>query len=378
MSIPFTIKPADKTHLEALVALENACFDTDRLTRRNFQWMLSKAKASLLVAENESELLAYILILFHKGTSLARIYSVAVQPEARGMGLARALMTAAEAEATAHDCLHMRLEVRKDNASAIQLYQRLGYREFETWLHYYEDATDALRFEKRIHVATPSTRINVPFFPQSTEFTCGPAALMMAMTALDPAYTAPPNEELQLWREATTIFMTSGHGGCGPRGLALAALARGFKPDIYLSQEGPLFLQGVRSEAKKNILLRVHEDFKQRVEQAKIPVRREPLTPERIRRLIEKGSIPLMLISSYRLYGEKSPHWVVITGINDRFIFFNDPSVDREEHESDTDHINVPIRLDDFAKMAQFGRSQLKAAVVIRAPKPRGHRIPSP
>jgi hypothetical protein len=51
---------------------------------------------------------------------------------------------------------------------------------------------------------------------------------MMAMKALDPAMELNRTLELRLWREATTIFMTSGHGGCGPYGLALSAYRRGF------------------------------------------------------------------------------------------------------------------------------------------------------
>lgn len=373
MSHTFSIRPATKEQIDALVDLENACFDSDRLSRRNFQWMLSRANSSLLAAQSpEGRLLGYILVLFHRGTSLARIYSVAVSPEARGTGLGRALVEAAEAEAKLRERTYMRLEVRKDNAAAIRLYRKLGYREFETWLHYYEDEADALRFEKRIETAAPRSRIKVPYFPQTTPFTCGPAALMMAMTALGPEdYQASPEEELQLWREATTIFMTSGHGGCGPRGLALAAHARGFHPEIFLNQGGPLFMEGVRSQSKKRILQRVHEDFKRRAEAAAIPTYDKPLTLATVRELIEQGSIPLVLISSYRLYGEKAPHWVVITGLNDRFIFFNDPSVDREAHETDTDRINIPMRLEDFSRMAQFGRAQLKAAVVI-SNRPRG------
>ena len=49
---------------------------------------------------------------------------------------------------------------------------------------------------------------------------------MMAMTALDPSRTMDANDEIRIWREATTVFMTSGHGGCGPYGLALAAHRR--------------------------------------------------------------------------------------------------------------------------------------------------------
>ncbi|MCL1487420.1 MAG: peptidase C39 family protein [Marinobacter sp.] len=67
-----------------------------------------------------------------------------------------------------------------------------------------------------------------PYYPQTTEFTCGPAALIMAMAALNQQQSLTTLEELKIWREATTIFMLSGHGGCGPHGLALAAWHRGF------------------------------------------------------------------------------------------------------------------------------------------------------
>jgi hypothetical protein len=276
-------------------------------------------------------------------------------------------MQAAENEAKKQNCLYTRLEVRRDNATAKHFYSNLGYEGFDTWPNYYEDATDALRYEKRVHIDAPSNLLKIPFFRQTTDFTCGPAALMMALSAIDGNYQCSPNDELQIWREATTIFMTSGHGGCGPRGLALAAQERGARPEIYLNHQGTLFLDGVRSEAKKRILNRVHADFKQRVKTAHIPCHRTGLNPKILREVIESGGTALILISSYKLYGEKSPHWVVITGIDETFVCFHDPSVDEAVHESDTDRMNVPIRVDDFFKMAHFGRNQLKAAVVIRA-----------
>jgi Peptidase_C39 like family len=43
---------------------------------------------------------------------------------------------------------------------------------------YYEDGGDALRFEKRL---VPNLRaLAPPYFHQTTEFTCGPACIMMA------------------------------------------------------------------------------------------------------------------------------------------------------------------------------------------------------
>ena len=40
------IRPARPEDLRALVALEEATFDYDRLSRRNFQWMQKRANAA--------------------------------------------------------------------------------------------------------------------------------------------------------------------------------------------------------------------------------------------------------------------------------------------------------------------------------------------
>lgn len=366
----YLVQPAGKQHIDALVSLEANCFDTDRLTRRNFQWMLSKGNARTFIAtDKQDNTVGYLIILFHRGTSLARVYSMAVADEHRRRGIGRSLMQAADNAAAEQNCAYTRLEVRKDNATAIHFYTKLNYLPFETWPHYYEDDTDALRFEKRVPIEAPPNSKNVPYYKQTTEFTCGPASLMMALAALNPTYQPTPAEELQIWREATTIFMTSGHGGCGPRGLALAAHLRGYTPEIYLSREGVLFLDGVRSESKKQVLKRVHADFKQRIKQAQITTHRKALNLKDLANTLNNRGLALVLISSYRLYGEKSPHWVLVTGINQDFVFIHDPSIDEKDHQSDTDRMNIPIRIADFTQMAQFGQRQLKAAITIKRGK---------
>ena len=89
-------------------------------------------------------------MLFHEGPSLARLYSIAIDPRARGIGLGQKLLEAAEQAARDNDRAYMRLEVRPDNRGAIALYERNGYRPFATVRDYYEDHSEALRFEKRI------------------------------------------------------------------------------------------------------------------------------------------------------------------------------------------------------------------------------------
>jgi len=133
-----------------LLALEQHCFTTDRLSRRSFQWMISRAHGELRVAESAGQLLGYALVLFRRGTSLARLYSIAIAEPARGMGLGRQLLQHIETIAIEHDCAYLRLEVRTDNPGALALYEHNGYRRFALINDYYEDHTAALRLEKPI------------------------------------------------------------------------------------------------------------------------------------------------------------------------------------------------------------------------------------
>ena len=136
--------------LPALLALEQQCFTTDKLNRRSFRWMINRAHGQLLVAQCGEQLVGYALVLFHRGTSRARLYSIAIATKARGSGLGTRLLEHIEACAIEHDCAYLRLEVRIDNPMAIALYERNGYRRFGLIHDYYQDHADALRLEKHV------------------------------------------------------------------------------------------------------------------------------------------------------------------------------------------------------------------------------------
>ena len=102
------LRPAGLADVPALTALEEICFETDRLTRRQFRYMLTRAHAATQVAEVDGRLAGYVLLLFSRGTSMARLYSIAVAPDARGLGVARALVQAAESLARERACACIR------------------------------------------------------------------------------------------------------------------------------------------------------------------------------------------------------------------------------------------------------------------------------
>ncbi|KTB70737.1 MULTISPECIES: GNAT family N-acetyltransferase/peptidase C39 family protein [Pseudomonas] len=361
----FIFRDAVETDVDDLLLLENQCFDGDRLTARSFHWMIRRANASLIVAEQAGQLTGYALVLFHRGTSLGRLYSLAIADAARGKGLGKQLLQCAEQQAVGRDCAYLRLEVRPDNHAAIGLYERNGYRRFAQVDDYYQDHAPALRYEKRIVEHARLDSRSVPYYQQTLEFTCGPACLLMAMKALHPARLMDRAEELQIWREATTVFMTSGHGGCSPQGLALAARRRGFAVKLLVSVAGPLFLGGVRSDNKKQVIRLVHEQFCH--ELLTCGVETLPNRSLNLPRVLAEGGKPLVLISSYRLTRSKAPHWVMVTDCDSDFVYLHDPDIDHSLHRQAIDCQHLPVSHADFNRMSCFGTDKLRAAVIVFA-----------
>ncbi len=374
---PLQIRPGVPSDLAALVALENASFEGDRLTRRQFRYMLARAQAVLLVATEQGSpqaseppmpLLGYVLVLFNRATSVARLYSIAVHRRARGRGIGRALVAAAERATWDADRAYLRLEIRRDNLASQRLFEGLGYRRFGVLSDYYDDHMEALRYEKQLSPDPARAPARVPFYEQTLDFTCGASSLMMAMHALDPSLTLDRTLELRIWREATTIFMTSGHGGCGPFGLALAAHARGFHAEVFVNDRGVPLIDSVRSPEKKEVMRLVHEDMLAETARAGIPITYGTLGLDELEARFAAGAVPLVLISSYRIYAEKFPHWVVVTGFDQSFVYVHDPFVDYEQGETPLDSMNMPIQQAEFRRMARYGRAGLQAVVLVSVP----------
>lgn len=350
-----------------LVSIENQSFDADRFSRRVFRYLLSKANAATFVeVENGGRPRGYATVLFTRGASLARLYSIAVDPRWRGRGIGDSLLATVEDAARRRDAAYMRLEVRADDEATQAFYRRRGYRRFAVEHYYYEDNIDAIRMQKSLAPAPDPQLIRVPYYAQSLDFTCGPAAVLMAMHALDPTVRMDQTAEVRLWRESTTVFMTSGLGGCSPEGLALAAVRRNFDVELYLTDKGTLFIDSVRSEAKKEVVRLVQEDFRRQLQETPVKVVYRPLSVEAIRERFEAGGIPVVLISSFRIDREKQPHWVVVTGFDDNYVYLHDPNVDEEHDKAPTDCMQIPVLHKDFAQMARYGRSQHQAALIIR------------
>ena len=139
------VRPARSADLPVLLALE-ALFPGDRLSLRQLRHHLDSPTAAMRVVDCGDAIGGYSLLLFRQGSRVARLYSITVAPAFRGRGLGRLLLEDVCDGARTHGCSELRLEVRADNATAIALYQRVGFRLIGRRDGYYEDGAQALRF----------------------------------------------------------------------------------------------------------------------------------------------------------------------------------------------------------------------------------------
>jgi [ribosomal protein S18]-alanine N-acetyltransferase len=146
------LRPATVDDLEGILALEQASFPAeDCFPRRSWRRLLQVPSALCLVVDDRTDgsaggwtIHASIAWLLRRGSDNARMYSLAVHPDARGRGLARALIQASLRRLPGNiDSLS--LEVRRDNQAAVGLYCAIGFTETALLRQYYGRGRHGIR-----------------------------------------------------------------------------------------------------------------------------------------------------------------------------------------------------------------------------------------
>lgn len=362
------LRGATRNDEDALVALENEAFESDRLSRRSFREFLDSPHARLRVAVQEGKIAGYALTLWRAGTGVARLYSIATDWAHRGKGVATALLRDAEEGAHKIGRAMMRLEVATVNAPALALYRRAGYREIQFIENYYDDGTDAFRLEKVLR--GEEMPANTPdYYEQTTEFSCGAACLMMVLRAGNPSFPFDPVTEVRLWREATTVFMTSGLGGCEPYGMATVLAEHGAKVDIWTTAEGPLLLRTVQNAEKRRVMTLAQADFQERIGRMGVPVHVGFLPVTDLVDKLQAGAAAILLISGNRMFGKRVPHWVMAWAADEAHVFIHDPWIEKNAFETPADAASIPVPFAELDRMWKWGADRLRAAVIAWSPK---------
>lgn len=150
-----TIRRADYFDLDQIVEIEKKCYDGDlAYTRKQLNYLLKSANSRCLVESKEDILRGFVLVLFRRGTNVAGIEILNVDPCHRGCGIGKRLLQAAEQDIFSNGVKKIRLEVSMGNTCAIKLYEKSGFRKIAILPNYYYyehyGTHDALRMVKQL------------------------------------------------------------------------------------------------------------------------------------------------------------------------------------------------------------------------------------
>lgn len=196
--------------------------------------------------------------------------------------------------------------------------------------------------------------LEVPFYRQKFDFTCGAACLMMAMKYFDPSLLLTKDLEIDIWREANLVEDWS---TCG-RGLAYSAAKRGFGARIVASVDDIPFKEKILKispSADPKVLEFFFRDMQRRALALDVKEERRKVSIQEIFSALERGEIPVVLTNAKFLHREDAPHWIVVRGCSRSEVFVHDPLWKTPRRKG--------IAVQKFKEMIGYGTGQVMITV---------------
>jgi len=172
-------------------------------------------------------------------------------------------------------------------------------------------------------------RLSVPYYAQTSEFSCGPASLLMALKHLDPRLRLSRTLEYEVWRQCNMI----GVRGADPYGLSIPLLQAGHDAHLVVGARRALepakwsrtlVAHGFEPEDAKLAIFGIGENRRRALARG-LAVERAFPTVAVIEARVRAGWIPVALVHMGVVHELDVPHWVVVTGVSASEVAFNDP-----------------------------------------------------
>lgn len=155
MNTASIIREATENDIAGIIELENKCFPSEHAySGKQVKYLIKKANSCCLVEGDGEIIRGVIIILFKRGTKVAGIETLHVDPIFQKKGIARRLIQASETEAKKRCMDQMRLEVSIGNNRAIRIYEQSGYvisgllKDYYKFDHY--GSRDVYRMKKKL------------------------------------------------------------------------------------------------------------------------------------------------------------------------------------------------------------------------------------
>ncbi len=212
---------------------------------------------------------------------------------------------------------------------------------------------------------TPIPHTELRYYPQSTEFTCGAVAALLATENDGHGFTGDSGDrrlELDFWRTASNF------PACEPIGLAVAIKRQ--RPgdqhvEVALDTDTPILLDDFTG-FEREFRVELQEDSRQHAVDLAIPLRTDRIEVTEIAARIAGDDIALLLITQAPMHGHAEPHWITAHASDGRsVVLVQDPWLDRPGGETWVDAHDLPIRLDDLDRLCRWGPQQHRGVVFL-------------
>lgn len=145
-------RPAD---FESIWQIDQGCFPPGiAYSRAEVRAFVSRKTAEAIVAESNGRIVAFVLG-WRRAHTEGHVITLDVTAPARRQGFGRRLMAELERRFCAAGVEEMQLETAVTNATAIRLYEGLGYRKVAPLRNYYGPGLHAWRMQKALRDSAP-------------------------------------------------------------------------------------------------------------------------------------------------------------------------------------------------------------------------------
>ncbi|HUO42907.1 MAG TPA: peptidase C39 family protein [Methylomirabilota bacterium] len=172
-------------------------------------------------------------------------------------------------------------------------------------------------------------KFNVPYYHQTSEFTCGPACVLMVMKHFDPRIALTRQLEFEIWRNCNMI----GTKGADPFGLAVPLIDAGFEVRLTTERrtmantkrwKRRLVRAGFTSQDAELSIFGIRQN-KLRALSRSLPIQYKQPKVQDIASGVDAGYVPIALVHMGVVHSLNIPHWVVVTDAHEESVVFNDP-----------------------------------------------------
>ena len=150
MSGPIHIRRLRASDLDRIQQIEHASFGKGAYDRNLFAEYFHKCGGLFLVALKGRRICGYSITCIRAGGSSAEVVSIAVDPSARQIGAASALMASMIRRLRRRDVPRVTLMVRETNRAARRFYEKWGFTKVRKVPRYYEDGRDGIMMSRPV------------------------------------------------------------------------------------------------------------------------------------------------------------------------------------------------------------------------------------